>query len=119
MSDCSTYRAGMIDWLESLSPDETKKTIIVCHDRDVCIEEDLRERAFAAFEELDATVMLSGHSHDCELILTESLPIYTDGGFKNGKYVASEITLSPTGMSIYGWSADGEVQSATFAWETL
>lgn len=119
MADYSTYRAGMIDWLESLSPDETKKTIIVCHDRDVCIEEDLRERAFAAFEELDATVMLSGHSHDCELILTESLPIYTDGGFKNGKYVASEITLSPTGMSIYGWSADGEVQSANFAWETL
>ena len=79
----------------------------------------MRERAFAAFEELDATVMLSGHSHDCELILTESLPIYTDGGFKNGKYIASEITLSPIGISLYGWSTDGEVQSASFEWRVL
>lgn len=119
MADYSAYRAGMIEWLEGLSPDPSKHTMIVCHDREICIEEDLRERAFAAFEELDATVMLSGHSHDCELILTESLPIYTDGGFKNGKYIASEITLSPTGISVYGWGADGEVQSGSFEWRTL
>jgi len=69
--EAAGYFSRQLDWLESLPPEEEKRRIIVVHDCKYTSEEALQERYRAALLALDANVMVSGHSHNYEIISPE------------------------------------------------
>ncbi len=92
MTDYNYYRTKMVEWLETLTPD-TKTTIALSHDVNVCREEDLSARAYAKLKEIGAKVVVGGHTHNAEMGEKNGLSYYMDGGHKDGDYVATLITL--------------------------
>lgn len=116
MVNYDAYRANMVEWLEGLEKSD-KKTITLVHDSDLCVEEDLRARAEAQLQKLDATEILSGHYHVCEFEQENGLNIYTDGGFNDGVYIASKLTLAEDNYRLSAWNSKGEqVFDKEIAW---
>lgn len=107
MVNYGAYRAEMVEWLEKLEKTE-KKSITLVHDSDICIEEDLRERAQAQLQKLGATEIISGHYHICKFEQENGFNIYTDGGFRDGQYIASKLTLSKEAYRLTAWNHNGE-----------
>lgn len=101
------YRADMVDWLEQQEKSE-KKTLTLVHDSDLCVEEDLRARAEAQLQKLGATNIISGHYHVCRFEQENGFNIYTDGGFKDGVYIASKLTLTKDSYRLSAWNDKGE-----------
>ena len=73
LADYEAYREEMADWLDTLEPDGSK-TIVLCHSPSVALveggyvergEDELRDRIFAKLSELGASVLISGHLHEC------------------------------------------------------
>ncbi len=101
------YRADMVEWLETLESSD-KKTITLVHDSDLCVEEDLRERAEVQLQKLSATEIVSGHYHVCKFEQENGFNIYTDGGYKDGEYIASKLTLTTDNYHLSAWNNKGE-----------
>ena len=135
----------MADWLDTLEADGSK-TIVLCHSPSVGLphgkyvdepEDELRARIFAKLDELGASVLISGHSHECYLNLNDGsetmlgelyinpdeytyaddpstnlsgIPVYVDGGFVHyvDLFVASKVTLSPDGIVLSAFSEHGD-----------
>lgn len=106
MTDYTAHRTQMVEWLEGLTPSE-KPTVILSHAPEICIENDLRARAFAAIESLNATLMVSGHYHVAEIRKENDLDILLDGGHSGKSFVASALTLTRTGIGIEAWNDKG------------
>lgn len=116
MVNYGEYRADMVAWLEGLEKTE-QKTITLVHDSKICVEENLRERAKTRLQELNATEIVSGHYHVCKFEQKDSLNIYTDGGFKDGEYTASKLTLTPKAYRLTAWNHNGQqVFDKEIAW---
>lgn len=110
------YRADMVEWLETQEKSD-KKTITLVHDSDICVEDDLRERAEAHLGKIGATEIISGHYHVCEFKQDNSFNVYTDGGFNSGVYIASKLTLSPDSYHLAAWTDGGmQVFDKEIAW---
>ena len=139
------YRKEMADWLDTLEADGSK-TIVLCHSPSVGLphgkyvdepEDELRARIFAKLDELGASVLISGHSHECYLNLNDGsetmlgelyinpdeytyaddpstnlsgITVYVDGGFVHyvDLFVASKVTLSPDGIVLSAFSEHGD-----------
>jgi len=69
--EAAGYFSRQLDWLESLTPGEEKQRIIVVHDCKFTSEETLQARFRAALLALGVNVMVSGHSHNYEIISPE------------------------------------------------
>lgn len=110
------YRADMVEWLETQEKSD-KKTITLVHDSDICVEDDLRERAEAHLGKIGATEIISGHYHVCEFEQKNGFNIYTDGGHNDGKYIASKLTLTENAYQLSAWNNKGiQVFDKEIAW---
>lgn len=154
LADYEAYRVEMADWLDTLEPDGSK-TVVLCHAPSVALiegkyvdvgEDELRERIFTKLEELGASVLISGHLHECYLNLNDGreemigelyinpdgytyeedpttnvggIPVYVDGGYVHRRdlFVASKVTLSPDGIALLAFSEHGDkVFEYTLGW---
>ncbi|MGN0789511.1 MAG: metallophosphoesterase family protein, partial [Christensenellales bacterium] len=106
MNDFETYRRGMVDWLESL-PDDMGKNIVLSHDVEICIEEDLQTRAIAKFQSMGTALIVGGHTHVLEYDDDRAVTTFVDGGHNEGKFVASKLTISGNDMSILAMDNKG------------
>lgn len=110
------YRSNMVEWLEGLEKSD-KKTITLVHDSNLCVEENLRARAEAQLIKLNATEIISGHYHVCKFEQENGFNIYTDGGHRDGTYIASKLTLSENTYHLSAWNNKGEqVFNEEIAW---
>lgn len=97
------HRIKMVDWLKTLDNENNKKTIALSHSDEICIEEDLANAAYTKLDQLNTTLLVSGHIHDSEWIEKEPFPVLLDGGTQrdNSKnYVATLMTLSENNIEI-------------------
>lgn len=111
MVNYEQYRKEMIDWLENVKIDEGDTVITIVHSMTIAIENDLQTRAYKRLEELNSNYVFSGHTHECRLVesVGNNIITYEDGGYNNGVYVASKITLRPTGLDIRAWDNKGNL----------
>lgn len=107
MVNYSNYHKEMIDWFENL-PATDKKTIVFSHAHIVCVEEDLCDRAYTAMKNIGANYLISGHHHTCEFFELDGISVYLDGGYDEGKFTASIISLSPGGIRFEARNNAGE-----------
>ena len=107
MVNYAEYRKNMTEWLETLTPSDNIP-IVFSHSNEICIEEDLRNRAFASLKNLGAKYIVSGHTHTNEFFEYNGLSVYLDGGHKNGVFIASKITLSADGILFQAWNNEGQ-----------
>ena len=79
LADYAAYREEMADWLDGLENDGSK-TVVLSHSPSVGLnhglyvdepEDELRDRIFSRLKELGASVLLSGHVHECYLNLND------------------------------------------------
>lgn len=117
LADFGAYRAENVDWVETLTEDG--KTIALCHSPRFFIEEDLTDRTIAALTGIKTSAALTGHWHYCDLD-TETypgLPVFIDGGHKDGAFVASRVTLSPSGIALFACDDGGvAMMDETLPW---
>lgn len=117
LADFGAYRAENVDWVETLTEDG--KTIALCHSPRFFIEEDLTDRTIAALTGIKTSAALTGHWHYCDLD-TETypdLPVFIDGGHNNGVFVASRVTLSPSGIALFACDDGGAaMMDETLPW---
>lgn len=113
-------RKDMVDWLEGLENSENLKTIVISHDKDICIEENLSARAHDKLDQLNASLLVSGHTHTSEFIENSPYPILIDGGINaagKGTYVASVLSVSQDRIDITSVTSEGETTiSKTVYW---
>ena len=98
----------MTQWLETLEKSD-KKVVVLSHSYEICIEEDLRNRAFTSLKNLGAKYIVSGHTHTNEFFEYNGLSVYLDGGHKNGVFIASKITLSADSILFQACNNEGKV----------
>lgn len=108
MVNYGAYRLQMVNWLCNDVKATDNKTLMLVHDSDIAVEEDLRLRAQNALVELGATQILSGHYHICDYKEENGLRIYTDGGHRDGTFIASKLTLAADGYRLEAWNNSGE-----------
>lgn len=113
MVNYEEYRKSMISWLDNIAEEyedlyANKKCIALVHSSDICIEEDLKERGFSALNKLNASQIISGHTHTCEFFEENGINIYLDGGHNNGVFTASKLTLNEKGYILEAWNDSGE-----------
>ena len=79
----------------------------------------MTDRTIAALTGIKTSAALTGHWHYCDLD-TETypgLPVFIDGGHKDGAFVASRVTLSPDGISLFACDDGGvAMMDETLPW---
>lgn len=103
MVDYKQYRTKMVDWLNNIQNNDDRKTIVLSHDKEICIEDNLSKSALSKLNSLNAALLISGHWHTYDFDDSGMIPTLIDGGIDaNGKgvYVASLIKLSPDDIKV-------------------
>ncbi len=108
MNNYNQYRKDMIDWLDTLQRTDDKKTFAIVHSSEICIEDDLNNRAYDNLERLGVKQILSGHMHELDYFENGSIRGYIDGGIIDGGYVASKLTLKNEEYVLEAWNEKGE-----------
>lgn len=113
-------RKKMVDWLTSLDNTDHAKTIALSHDKGICIEEELSQTAHNKLDELNVSMLVSGHYHTTEFLNESPYPILVDGGIDadgKGTYVASMLSISQEKIDVKSVNSDGETTiSETVLW---
>lgn len=113
-------RQKMVDWLNSLENADHSKTIALSHDKGICIEEDLSQSAHHKLDELNVSLLVSGHYHSTEFFDESPYPVLVDGGINadgDGTYVASMLHISQDKIDVKSVNSDGETTiSETVLW---
>ena len=131
MNDYSLYRRGMLSWLGT-QPKSDGKLIVLSHDWLISHPEpEISRDAWDKIDELGARFLISGHTHKCEFLEDSeeedaleyikahpSITAYFDGGQKSAVYyVASKITLTPSGVHFEATDNKGEqIVDKELAW---
>lgn len=109
LDNYNEYRKDMISWLSQKKAAENKKTFVLVHSNDVCIEENLSKKAYDNFNRLGVVQLLSGHMHTVDFFEKDGINVYIDGGIMDGKeFVANKLTLNADNCKIEGWNQSGE-----------
>lgn len=111
MVDYKAYRTKMVQWLDKLENEDEENTLVFCHSKDICIEEDLSAKALDKLKKMNTSLIVSGHKHTIEYDKESAIPTFVDGGINSnggGSYVASMIKLSPSSIGILCYDNDGE-----------
>lgn len=106
MNNFEGYRENMISWLETL-PNDEGKYLVLSHDVELCIEEDLQERALLKMEQIKVPLIIGGHTHELEYIDSDTIDKFVDGGHNNGIFVASKLTISGNNLSLLSMDNKG------------
>ncbi len=131
MNDYSLYRRQMLSWLNE-QPKSEGKLIVLSHDWYISRPElDVSRAAWDKIDELGARFVISGHTHKCEFLddseeenkaeylkAYPSVTTYFDGGHKgNSYYIASKLTLTPSGAHFEAADNKGErIMDKTLKW---
>ena len=110
MDDYSVSRAEELTWLQTLNVN-TDRVIALTHAWQVSEPEpEVSAAAWDEFARLGVKFVVSGHTHRCRFLdgATEEeqamlsahpdITAYIDGGNRDGVFIASKLTLSPTGV---------------------
>lgn len=120
MVDYTSYRTKMVESLCRLPEDNTGNTVVFCHSKDICIEEDLSKTALDKIDRLGTSLLVSGHEHKFNFIDDGSFPVLVDGGIDaNGKgtFTACMLKFSNSGIKIDCVDNNGEkVVDENVAW---
>lgn len=103
MVNYENCRREMVNWLETLENTDNSKTVLLSHSSEICIEDELEQRAKAKLAQLNVSLIASGHEHKTEFFEENGIPVLIDGGINangSGTYVASMLTLSPEGIIV-------------------
>lgn len=103
MVDYESYRTNMVKWLETLPEDDSKNTIVFCHDKNICIEKDLSKAALEKIGAMNTSLLVSGHEHVYSFDGKGKFPVLVDGGIDangSGTFVACMLKLSADGIKI-------------------
>ena len=109
---------------------ENEKIISLCHSWRISdVETELSDAGWAELDRLGVRLMISGHTHQCRLIgeaddrekeifgRYPNIIGYMDGGKSGENYIASKLTLSADGISLYACNMNGEeIFNEQFAW---
>lgn len=131
MDDYSLYRKQMLSWLNE-QPKPEGRLIVLSHDWLISRPEpDVSRAAWDKIDELGASFIISGHLHKCGFLadLNEeeapeyikaypSVTSYIDGGHDgNSYYIASKLTLTPSGVHFEGADNKGQkITDKTLKW---
>ena len=120
LDEYAKNRAAMLDWLKT-KPPVSDKTMVLSHAWQISEPEPKVSRAaWDSLQQMGARFMISGHTHTCgfleeakvgETDYTKAYPsisTYIDGGYKDGVYTASKLTLSPAGVQFAAANDRGE-----------
>ncbi len=130
LDDYAVNRNEVVDWLETVSV-SNEKIICLCHAWQVSEpEENLSLKAWDILNRLGVDFMLSGHTHECRFIdgandrekeqieKHPDIPVYIDGGYSDGKYIASAISLSPDEVKFEAYDNSGnKIMDKTIPWD--
>ncbi len=128
-TDYNTYRADMVRWLSGVTI-ENEKIISLSHSWKISdVEKELSDAGWAELDRLGVRLMISGHTHQCRIIGEANdreqevfakyphIVGYMDGGERGGDYVASKMTLSADGITLYACNMAGEeIFNTQLAW---
>lgn len=121
MVNYEEYRRQMVSWLNTLENEENVKTIALSHSEEICIEEDLSRSALAKLNDLNTSLLVSGHMHTSEFKQGQYFPVFVDGGADaNGKgsLVASMLSITPEKIGVLSIDNKGEtVINETVYWK--
>lgn len=109
LDNYNQYRKDMIGWLSAKESNSDKKTFVLVHSDEVCIEEDLSKTAYDHFKRLGMIQLLSGHQHELYFSENNGIRVYVDGGIlSNREFVASKLTLGSDSYMLEAWNQNGE-----------
>lgn len=119
MTDYNTYRADMITWLENIEIDNNK-VIALSHSWHISdVERELSLKGWDEIDRLGASLMVSGHTHQCRLIgetddekeimsIHPDIIGYMDGGNSAETYIASKMKVNDDGIQLSAYNNFGE-----------
>ena len=130
LTDYGSYRAEMIEWLKTAET-TNDKVIALSHAWEISqVEEELSLAGWNEIDRMGARLMISGHTHSCEIltpernekadkIFTEHPDIvgFIDGGKVGESYIASKLTLAADGFTVESVNNQGEeILKESFTW---
>lgn len=107
MVNYGEYRKKMTEWMQTIGTSD-KKTVVLCHSYEICIEPELREKAYQAIKNAGARQIISGHTHTNKMFEEKGLNVYLDGGYKNGVYIVSKLTFDGDTLRMQAWNNKGQ-----------
>ena len=119
MTDYNTYRTDMIEWLSDVEV-LNDKVIALSHSWKISdVENELSEKGWSEIDRLGASLMISGHTHQCRLVgdtedekaVMSKFPEITafmDGGHSEGIYVASKMVVNNDTINLSSYNNSGE-----------
>lgn len=110
MVNYEQYRRDMVEWLENLENNDNGKNIALVHAEDVCIEKDLSDRALKKLNDMNVSLLVSGHEHISEFKKNDYFHVLVDGGVgANGKgsMVVSMLRLTPEKTDVISVDENG------------
>jgi predicted phosphodiesterase len=130
LTDYGSYRAEMVEWLRTAEA-TNDKVIALSHAWEISqVEEELSLAAWNEIDRIGARLMISGHTHTCEILTPErserANTIFTahpdiigfiDGGKVGENYIASKLTLTQEGFTVESVNNLGEeILKESFTW---
>ena len=130
LTDYGSYRAEMIEWLKTAET-TNDKVIALSHAWEISqVEEELSLAGWNEIDRMGARLMISGHTHSCEILTPErsekANTIFTahpdivgfiDGGKVGESYIASKLTLSADGFTVESVNNHGEeILKESYTW---
>jgi hypothetical protein len=120
----------MVEWLRTAEA-TNDKAIALSHAWEISqVEEELSLAAWNEIDRIGARLMISGHTHTCEILTPErserANTIFTahpdiigfiDGGKVGENYIASKLTLTQEGFTVESVNNLGEeILKESFTW---
>ncbi len=120
LNNYNDYRAKQVEWLKTVET-ESEKVVVLSHSWQISdVEPKLSETAWNELDRLGATLVISGHSHQCRFVGDDNehekevmekhpeIKAYMDGGNSGEDYIASKLTISESEILIEAYTDSGE-----------
>ncbi len=116
-NDFDRFRAAQVDWLQDLVPDETKRTVLLSHSRDLVESGDWPKRAYDAIAGKAFYLHLYGHNHSCRVgryaneklqIPEQPFPCVCCGGVSGKVFTYALVCLEGKNISLEWKEANGK-----------
>ena len=130
LTDYGSYRAEMIEWLKTAET-TNDKIIALSHAWEISqVEEELSLAGWNEIDRMGARLMISGHTHTCQILTPESgekanaiftahpdIVGFIDGGKVGENYIASKLSLTADGFTVESINQLGEeILKESYTW---
>lgn len=117
MVDYEQERSNMVQWMTTL-PKTDNKLFTLVHYYKICIEDELKAKAYEELHRLGCKQIISGHTHRVDFLEEDGFNVFMDGGIHGGKtFIASKFTLNSDGYRFECFESTGEkVADESYSW---